>query len=144
MTDLNIRIQNAKKEITGNEALLDMLDADAAADLLNWGIAAAERVAMRTDGMEDSAAEAVLAPGVKAVRQSMRSIGNWAAGKYSDPEARGQLREKLIEQFMLMFGEGATLPSAADWDTLLNLADEAGNNPQMLISKFKDLAAITG
>jgi len=144
MTDLITRIQNAKKEITGNEALLDMLDADAAVELLNWGVAVAERVAMRTDGMDDSAAEAVLAPGVKAVRQSMRSIGNWAAGKYSDPEARGQLREKLSEQIIVIFGSDGTLPSEADWNALLHPAAEAGNNPQMLISKFKELTAITG
>ena len=104
MTDLNTRIQNAKKEITGNEALLDMLDAEAGTEMLNWGISMAASIAKRTAALDDAAAEAILASGLKAVRGLMRSVGNWAAGKYADPASRVPLRDKLLEQLKLIIG----------------------------------------
>ena len=139
MTDINARIENAQKEITGNEALLDMLDADAAAEMLDWGIAMAASIAKRTEGLDDAAAELVLAPGLKTARQSLRSIGNWAAGKYDDPASRAPLRDKLLEQLEIVLREKAKLFSVDELDNLLNQVDESGNPPHQLILKLKEL-----
>ena len=144
MTDINTRIQNAKKEITGNEALLDMLDADAATEMLNWGIAMAASVAGRTEGMDDAEADLVITPGLKAARQALRSMGNWATGKYVEAEDRVQLRDRLLEQFKLIVGDKSKLPNGEALGRLLNEVDDSGNLPHQLILKLKTLIEKTG
>ncbi|HMB24575.1 MAG TPA: hypothetical protein VKP08_17145, partial [Anaerolineales bacterium] len=97
MADINARIQRTVEEMLGNESLLQMLETEAATEMLNWGIATAKTIVSKTMDLDDLAAELALVPRLKAIRQSMRSIGNWAAGKYADPASRVQLREKLLE-----------------------------------------------
>lgn len=144
MTNITTRIESAKKEIMGNESLLDMLEADAATEMLNWGIALAASVAERTNGMDDSAAELVITPGLKAVRQSLRSIGNWAVGKYVEANDRIQLRDKLLEQFKLIFGDKVKLLNAAELGKLLDEVTDSKNTPHQLILKLKTLLEKTG
>ena len=139
MVDIEARIQHAIEEISGNEALLEMLETDAALEMLNWGKTLAASLVRRTGGMDDIEAELELLPRLKAVRQFMRSIGNWAAGKYKDPASRVQLRDKLLEYFRTIFGEHSKLPSASQMDTVLNEVDNPQNNPHQLILKVKEL-----
>jgi len=139
MADLNARIERAIEEMTGNEALLGMLETEAATEMLNWGIAMAKSVISRTQELDDWTAELALLPRLKAIRQSMRSIGNWAAGKYEDPESRLQLRDKLLEQFRTIFGERRELPTARQMDDLLSQADYKNQTPRELIRKLQDL-----
>ena len=75
----------------------------------------------------------------KRRRQSMRSIGNWAVGKYIDPESRVELRDKMLERFRVIFGENARLPSIEKLDQLLNQVDDKNNTPYQLILKLKQL-----
>ncbi len=137
MDGIDSRIKKIVDEIVGNEALLEMLDTDAATEMLNWGIATATTLVKTTDGLDDIAADLALLPRLKALRQSMRQIGNWAAGKYADPESRLQLRDKLLEQLRLMRGEAASLPSPEQMDELLNQVDVKENTPQQLVLKLK-------
>ncbi len=123
----------------GNEALLGMLQTEAATEMLNWGIVIAKALISKTQDLDDFTADLALLPRLKAVRQSMRSIGNWAAGKYADPTSRVQLREKLLEYFRVIFGEDSHLPDAEKMDELLNQVDDAKNTPQQLILKLKEL-----
>jgi hypothetical protein len=139
MADINSRIKKFVGEITGNEALLEMLDTDAATEMLNWGIATATSLVKGTGDLDDIAANLALLPRLKAVRQSMRSIGNWAAGKYADPESRAQLRDKLLEQFRMIRGESSQLPSAEQMDALLGQVDDANNTSYQLILKLKQI-----
>ena len=139
MTDTNARIQSMVAGIMGNESLVEMLETEAATEMLNWGIATAKTLVSKTMDLDDFAAELAIVPRLKAIRQSMRSIGNWAAGKYADPESRVQLREKLLEYFKLIFGEEARLPSAEKLDALLNEADDKNNTPHQLILKLRKL-----
>jgi hypothetical protein len=139
MADINSRIQKFVGEITGNEALLEMLDTDAATEMLNWGIVTATSLVKGTGDLDDIAADLALLPRLKAVRQSMRSIGNWAAGKYTDPESRVQLRNKLLEQFRVILGESAQIPSAEQMDALLGQVDDTNNTPYQLILKLKQI-----
>lgn len=140
MTDINSRINKVVGEISGNEALLEMLDADAASELLNWGVAAATALVKKTEGMDDAAAELALEPQLKAVRQAMRSAGNWAAGKYADPVTRAQLREKLNEYFKVVFGESAKTTLVNRVDVVLNQVDDKSKTPLQLIQSFKSLS----
>ena len=139
MADINARVQSMIEELTGNEALLEMLDSEAAAEMLNWGIATAKTIVSKTMELDDFTAELAILPRLKAIRQSMRSIGNWAAGKYADPESRLQLREKLLGNFRVIFGDDSHLPSSEKIDEVLNQVDDQQNNPHQLILKLKEL-----
>ena len=139
MTDVNARIQNMVEEIMGNESLVEMLETEAATEMLNWGITIAKTLVNKTMDLDDLTAELALLPRLKAIRQSMRSIGNWAAGKYSDPASRVQLREKLLEQFKVIFGEETRLPSPEKMEALLNEVDDQGNTPHQLVLKLRTL-----
>ena len=139
MADLNARIEQMVEEITGNEALLQMLDTAAADELLDWGISTSKTMVRKTMELDDFAAELAIVPRLKAIRQSMRSIGNWAAGKYTDSESRVQLRDKLLQQFRTMFGERRELPSPRQMDDLIHLVDDQSYTPRQLIVKLRDL-----
>ncbi|RPI90096.1 MAG: hypothetical protein EHM40_19230 [Chloroflexi bacterium] len=139
MADINARIQSMIEELAGNEALLEMLETEAATEMLNWGIATAKTVVSKAMELDDFAAELAILPRLKAIRQSMRSIGNWAAGKYADPESRLQLREKLLGNFRLIFGDDSRLPSTEKMDEVLNEVDDQNNRPQQLILKLRQL-----
>jgi len=139
MVDINSRVQRVIEEMLGNEALLEMLETDAAAEMLNWGTAMATSLVQTTNDLDDFAANLAILPRLKAVRQSMRSIGNWAVGKYIDPESRVELRDKMLERFRVIFGENARLPSNEQFDELLNQVDNKNNTPYQLILKLKQL-----
>lgn len=141
MTDIGSRIQRAIGELTDNEALLGMLDEDAASEMLNWGIRLSTSIVEQTDGLDDLLADIKLLPRLKAVRGSMRSIGNWAAGKYVEPQSRIQLRDKLLEQFRTILGDEAQLPSAGALDELLNQVDDKSNTPHQLVLKLIQMIA---
>lgn len=139
MADIGARIQQAIDEMTGNEALLEMLETDAAVEMLEWGKNMAIALVKRTEEMDDLAAELALLPRLKAVRQSMRAVGNWAAGKYSNPQDRLQLRDKLLGHFHTIFGEEADLPTAEELEAVLNQVDDKRNSPHQLILKLMDV-----
>jgi hypothetical protein len=133
MTDIQTRIANAKKVVTGNVSMLDMLETEPAAELLNWGIELAAQIAQSTEGMDDTAAEQTLEPRMKALRQFMRAAGNWAAGKY-DAASRADLSAKLGEQWKTMLERDAP----AGLDALLNLVNDTTKTPLQLILKLKE------
>lgn len=139
MAETNNRIQRVIEEITGNEALLEMLETDAATEMLNWGIATAKSIISRAGEPDDFAADLALFPRLKAIRQSMRSIGNWAAGKYADHESRVQLRDKLLRNFRTIFGEEKPLPPPEKLDEVLDQVDDKTNNPHRLVLKLRQL-----
>ena len=139
MADLNARMERVIEEMTGNEALLEMLDADAAREILNWGIATAKSMITRTRDLDDFTADLALLPRLRAIRRSMRSIGNWAAGKYADPVTRVQLRNKLLGHLRTIFGEDQPLPSPEKIDEVLNQVDDKDSTPHQLILKLREL-----
>jgi hypothetical protein len=89
--------------------------------------------------MDDLAADLALLPRLKAVRQTIRSVGNWAAGKYADPADRVQLRDKLLQHFETIWGDDAKLPTPEQLDAVLNQVDDSSNTPLQLILKLKTL-----
>jgi hypothetical protein len=139
MADTASRIQTAVSDLAENEALFSMLDEDAASEMLKWGVNLANSVVKQSDGLDDLAADLAIQPRLKALRSLMRSVGNWAAGKYVQPESRIQLRDKLLDQFKVMLGEDSPLPTAEKLDGLLNQAGDASNTPRQLIAKLMQL-----
>ena len=144
MTEIGSRVERIVDEMAGNEALLEMLETEAATEMLNWGIEMATSLVKSTEELDQAAAEQELLPRLKAVRQVMRSVGNWAAGKYVDPASRVQLRDKLLENFKIIFGEEAPLPSPEKMDELLNQVDDTNNTPHQLILKLKHVLEEAG
>jgi hypothetical protein len=143
MTDIEKRVERAKKEIAGNESLFDMLEGDSAGLMFDWGSALAASIARRTEGMGDEEAEAALAPRLKALRGALRSIGNWAVGKYADPADRDQLKEKLAGQIGLVLGE-TSAPSAQALVELIDSVEGRERSPMELIAKLKDIIGKAG
>lgn len=137
MVELNARVERVIEEITGNEALLQMLDTESAKEMLNWGITTAKSIVNKTLELDDFAAELTLLPRLRAIRQSMRSIGNWAAGKYADPQSRIKLRDRLLGHLRTIFGEGRPLPSPEKMDEVLNEVDDKSNTPHQLVLKLR-------
>jgi hypothetical protein len=74
---------------------------------------------------------------LKALRQSLRSIGNWAAGKYADPDSRAELRDKLLEQLKSIRGDAAPAPSAEQMDALLGSTEDLNSTPHQRVLKIK-------
>ncbi|MBE7535112.1 MAG: hypothetical protein HS124_05195 [Anaerolineales bacterium] len=142
MTNIENRIENAKKVILGNESLLEALDADAATLVLHWGLKLAGEVAQATDDMDDASAERDLEPRLKALRQFMRSVGNWAAGLYVDSESQLQLQDKLLQQLKIMRGAGASLPAADELGACLLSA--RGTTQEQSVLKLKELLEKSG
>jgi hypothetical protein len=139
MTDLNSRTDRLIKEISGNEALFDILDTQAATEMLDWGKAAVISMVNKTKELDDVSADLILEPGTKAIRQAMRSIGNWVSGKYADPASRIELRDKLLGYFRTIFGEDMPLLSAENLDEVLNQVDDKQRTPQQLIISLRQL-----
>jgi hypothetical protein len=139
MAELSARIERVIEEITGNEALLQMLDTESAREMLNWGITTATSIVNKTLEPDDFAAELSLLPRLKAVRQSMRSIGNWAAGKYADPASRIELRDKLLRHFRTIFGDERPLPPAEKIDEVLIQVEDKRNTPFQLVLKLRQV-----
>ena len=144
MAELGSRIQRVVEDLMGNEALLEMLETDAAKEMLNWGIETATSIVKKTDDKDDIAANLAILPRLKELRQSMRSIGNWAAGKYTDSASRAELRDKLLERFRVIFGERMILPTKLELDALLNQVDDKNATPYQLVLKLKELLETKG
>ena len=65
--------------LRGNDKLTAGLGTAAAAALVEWGAAMGRHVVAETDGLDDTAAEALLQTRVRAVRQLMMSVARAAA-----------------------------------------------------------------
>lgn len=139
MADIDSRIQKFVGQMTGNEALLEMLDADAATEMQQWATATVTALVKKTEGMDDATAERTLEPQLKAVRQAMRSGGNWAAGKYADPESRASLQAKLAEYRSVIFGEPAKILPDTALVSMLTQVDDKDKSPLQLVQSFKRL-----
>ena len=138
MTDIKTRMENAKKIVTGNVSMLDMLETESATELMNWGIELAARIAQTTESMDDNAAGQNMEPRMKALRHFLRGVGNWAAGKY-DAATRPDLKNKMTEQWKIML----EVETPANLVKLLNLVDDAKNTPHQLISKLKESLSVS-
>jgi len=143
MTNLDARIERAKKEISGNESLFEMLEADSVSEIFNWGLSLAAAIAKQTEGLDDPTANEAMAPRLKALRQALRAVGNWAAGKYTDPTTRLQLKGRLLEQFQLILGDSVLIDSV-ELNRVIDSVDVPGSSPHPLILTMKALIEKSG
>jgi len=137
MSDTGRRLQRIRAELSGNEALLEMLETEAAAEVLHWGAALVAAAVEDARSLDDAEWELEYGPRIRAVRQVLRAAGNWAAGKYITPEDRLRLREKFLQHFKMIFGSGAHLPPPDALDELLKRADDQTLTPRQLILQLR-------
>ena len=74
MVDTSERIQRVIEEIAGNEALLEMLETEAAAEMLSWGTEMATSLAKKTEDEEALLAALESSPANDALG---RELGSW-------------------------------------------------------------------
>lgn len=137
MIDIEKRLRRTFSSMAGNESLADGIDEAAAVDMLKWGEALAEHFVRKTSEMEDELAEEFLSPYLRALRAMLRTIGQWVAGEYADRSSRIQLRDKLLENFRVLYADSEGLPSSEQLDGLLNQVDDKSQTPAQLISKLR-------
>ena len=135
------RVQRAVESILDSEALTQDLDDEAAALLVQWGVAWAERLAQATTSIqEDEASEQALAERLRAVRQMMRATSRWAAAQAAmDPVSRVSALRKILEQAAQAQDAAFLLPGekeSAEWaDKLAGL----GNQPAQAVAELRKL-----
>jgi hypothetical protein len=78
-TPLSQRRERVLGGLRGNDKLTAGLGTSAAAVLTEWGAAMGRHVVAETDGLDDAAAEELLQPRVRAIRQLMMSVARAAA-----------------------------------------------------------------
>jgi hypothetical protein len=104
------RIKRAAESILTNESLTADLDDETAQILLDWGVAWAESIAGATAGLEETEAETLVEPRLRAVRKLLRLAQNWLANRPEGSEAQAAQLEKIIEQATIIFGQDFVLP----------------------------------
>lgn len=139
MSEIESHLERIMDQMQGNEALLENLDEESAEEMLGWATEVAARIVKESAHLDDVAAEAEMAPRLRALRQVMRSVGNWTAGKYETPEDRARLRDRLPGHFKAIFGETATLPGLDAIERLVNEEVEPSASKRQRVSKFKEL-----
>lgn len=80
------RLQTAVERITGDPALTEALEDDAADVLLRWARAEVERLVLDTSALDDDAAWQILDPALHALRRYIRRAAK-ASADADDPVA---------------------------------------------------------
>jgi len=119
--------------MAGNEALSDVPDEAAAAELLAWAEELAKYYVLQTGEMDDQGAEEFLSPYMRAVRTLMRAIGHWALE--SDQATRSQWWARIEQSTKTIYGEQFTLPAMEE--VVAQLPAEAGI--QQIVAFLKEL-----
>lgn len=94
--------------MAASEAVADVLDKHAAADLLKWGEGIAGQFVLKTRAMDDQAATEYLAPYFSALHKMMRAIGHWVVA--TDPAVRLEWWNRIEQNGKTLYGDGFMLP----------------------------------
>jgi hypothetical protein len=107
MNNLDTRIRRAAESILENEALRDGLyDEQAASELLNWGVAWAEYLALQTAHIaDDFEAEDEMYPRMKALRKLLVAVKDLASAEDWPLDALQQGLQTAFEQAQILNGE---------------------------------------
>ena len=109
---LSKRIDLATQSMLDNEKLTDGLE-DAAADvLIAWGVAATKIVVSRTAGLDDQQAEEAMYPEMRALRRMMRATTRWLS-RYEmlGAELARERLQEIAEYAATVYGAGYQPPS---------------------------------
>ena len=131
--DVAERVKRAAESILENESLTANLDDAAAKELLDWGLACAQKAAEDTASLEAFAAESSLTDRLQATRRLMRAVSNWVVGQQDmDAASTSDALSKVMEQAAVIYGQGFTPPPQAQYTAFLAGQAEPGDPPQMI------------
>lgn len=134
--DLLRRMSRAAENILGNERLTSDLDDTAAKILTNWGVAWAERIAQSTADLEDTQAEEVISPRLRATRRLMRLVNRWAPHQGDmDAEGSATTLAKIIDQASVIYGKNFDPPDDSQRNAFLQSLDLTAH-PSQLVEKL--------
>jgi len=133
------RTQKVVESLLDNESLAEHLETGPAQELLDWGFRLARHIVASTAGLDDVSAEATMQPRLRALRQMMRGASLWAAGKYSAPEDRARLRDRLIQYAQAIYGGTLDLAASVELDNLLQQAAANTMKPLELVQALRAL-----
>ena len=112
MIDLEKRLKRVLSSMAGNEALAEMLDESAAADLLKWGEEMAGHIVSATSEADDDAADEMISPRLRALHTMMRAMGHWASAM--DLDTRLEFWNRIEQNGKDLFGDAFRLPPMND------------------------------
>lgn len=134
--DLEKRIRMAAESILDNEALREGLDDDAAAVVVDWGVARAKQIASETAYLEDETeAEEAAYPRMRALRKLLRTVAGLSAENL-EPARKAELFQELSEQVSLVYGPATTYLDENTWNNFLTAQD---GNAAQVIGHFRSL-----
>jgi hypothetical protein len=111
MSEVERRAQLAAEGLLSNERLTEDLRDEAARALLDWGIALVEAAAQSTAGMDEAAAEERMGSRVRVIRQLMRRVNEWVAGRREmATEERVARLEEIVQHAVDALGEDFAPP----------------------------------
>jgi hypothetical protein len=126
MADLETRYNRVMVNMAGNESLAGLMDEEASKEMLQWVHEIVHGIVDETAGVEDeTAADEMMAPRLKALRLMTRAIGRWVGETKSlDEGSRLVLWNRAGEQGKILFGDSFSLPGMND--IVAQLPSDAG------------------
>jgi hypothetical protein len=137
--DLTSRRRRAAETILQNERLTEGLDDATAQDLLDWGLALADRAVQSTAALDDTAATQELELRLQAVQRLMRRLRYWLAnGADIDDQRAAELLSDIIQQTTLIYDDYVP-PDTAQRAQFLGAWHSYSQQPRELIAELKDM-----
>ncbi len=135
MQDIERRINRARSALSGNEALLEGLDTEAASTLLRWGHDLARDILSETFDLDDASADEATAPRMRALRFMLKRLNLAAAARFSaDPTPAAAFLRQAAAQAALIYGSRFSPPSEED---LLHFLQQTFPDPQTFLAAVR-------
>ncbi len=132
MDEVERRASRAAESILENESLTADLNDDAAQVLITWGIDCAEMVAQRTVGLDDTEAEEIMAPRLRAIRRLMRLIND-----ITNTTHFKETLDAILEQANIIYGHDFTPPSPPQREAFLKQNMKPDATSSNIIKKLR-------
>jgi len=130
--DLAGRIQSVIESLLENESLTNELEDAPARLLLDWAISCARKIVQGTSNLQDEAADEVMAPLLKDLRQMVRSASRLASSHSKDLDITTEL-DRFYELAGKVYGRPIVLSDADQKDMLA----EDPSKPLELIARLR-------
>lgn len=122
------RLQREVEGIYGNEAFTGDLDDNSAGVLLKWAEDRVRTIVQSTEEMDDTNAEAMIYPRLKALRRMARYINRAISSEEPDPD----WVENVINQARIVYGEAFSEPDRLKLKALISSRTNAADIIQTL------------
>jgi hypothetical protein len=140
MDEIERRKNRVAQSILDNERLTADLDDDDAQALLDWGVSCAKLIASSTADLDNTEAQEMMHPRLRATRRLMRHVNRWIAdARTMDKQSASELLSQIIEQAAIVYGEGFVPLGNDRRESFLRLHLEFAENPQQLILALREL-----